>query len=102
MLGEFILQQYVSHLARRDIVKASAGWAGDRFSLLEGPLGERALVDLIVWESAEDAQEFFDIISGSQEVSEDFHIGINEDQVLINIGPQAAVLERLRSQFPGL
>ncbi len=41
--------------------RAAAGWAGDRYALYQGPaVGDVLLVQMTVWDSENDAQEFFD------------------------------------------
>ena len=40
--------------------QAAAGWAGDRFALYENAKGEVVYVSVSVWDSANDAREFFD------------------------------------------
>jgi hypothetical protein len=39
---------------------AAAGWAGDRYELYEGPQGETLYFSKTVWDSENDATEFFD------------------------------------------
>jgi hypothetical protein len=36
------------------------GWGGDRYSLLNGPLGERLFVSMIRWDTFPNAAEFMD------------------------------------------
>jgi hypothetical protein len=38
---------------------ASAGWGGDRYTVLEGPKGAACVVQMTVWDSPKDALEFF-------------------------------------------
>ena len=40
--------------------RAAAGWAGDRYALYEGPSGQVFLAQIAVWDTANDAREFFD------------------------------------------
>jgi hypothetical protein len=40
--------------------RAAAGWGGDRFEVYEGPKGEGCLISLSVWDTENDAREFFD------------------------------------------
>lgn len=40
--------------------RAAAGWAGDRFALYEGPNGGVFLAQVVVWDTEDDAREFFD------------------------------------------
>jgi hypothetical protein len=40
--------------------RAAAGWGGDRFAVYEGPKGQVCFVSLSVWDTQNDAREFFD------------------------------------------
>jgi hypothetical protein len=40
--------------------RASAGWAGDRMAVYEGPNGAALIVAVSAWDTESDAQEFFD------------------------------------------
>ncbi len=40
--------------------RAAAGWGGDRYSLYEGPNGRVFLAQVAVWDTENDAREFFD------------------------------------------
>jgi hypothetical protein len=40
--------------------RAAAGWGGDRFEVYEGPHGEVCWISLSVWDTENDAREFFD------------------------------------------
>ena len=53
-----ILDQFLKSPAESR--RAAAGWGGDRFALYEGPRGEAMLVSLSVWDTENDAHEFFD------------------------------------------
>jgi hypothetical protein len=39
--------------------RASAGWAGDRYAVYEGPKGEVLMAQLAVWDTEKDANEFY-------------------------------------------
>jgi hypothetical protein len=60
VLGELdmriLLRQFGSESAA---LAGSAGWGGDRFSLLEGPSGKLALVMGTTWDDQSEASEFF-------------------------------------------
>jgi hypothetical protein len=43
-----------------DSRRAAAGWAGDRFALYENAKGEAVYVSVSVWDTENDAREFFD------------------------------------------
>jgi hypothetical protein len=53
-----ILDQFLNAPAQSK--RAAAGWAGDRYSLYEGPNGEILLAQVAVWDTENDAREFFD------------------------------------------
>lgn len=53
-----ILDQFLS--APAESKRAAAGWAGDRYGLYEGPNGQLFLSQLTVWDTENDAREFFD------------------------------------------
>lgn len=53
-----ILDQFLS--APAESKRAAAGWAGDRYGLYEGPNGQLFLSQLAVWDTENDAREFFD------------------------------------------
>jgi len=40
--------------------RAAAGWGGDRFEVYEGPHGEACFISLSIWDTENDAREFFD------------------------------------------
>lgn len=43
-----------------DSRRAAAGWAGDRYALYEGPGGQIFLAQVALWDTENDAREFFD------------------------------------------
>ena len=60
-MGEFIIRTYLEeHLGEPDAAAAASGWAGDGYSLLNGPEGQRLLLSVIRWDTLEDSKEFFD------------------------------------------
>ncbi|MBI3744783.1 MAG: hypothetical protein HY261_10940 [Chloroflexi bacterium] len=60
IIGELTIRQTLEqYLSRADAAKAAAGWGGDRLSYLNGPNGERLLVDDLRWDTINDAVEFF-------------------------------------------
>ena len=60
-MGEFILRVFLEeHLDPTQAAAAVAGWGGDQYSLLNGPLGERLLISMISWDTFEYAAEFMD------------------------------------------
>ena len=101
VMGEEILSYYLESLADRGIFKASDGWGGDRFSILQGPLGERALAALFSWDTSEDAQEFYDFVESNTEAAGQTWVGIDDDQTLLVVGPHTALITRITAEFPG-
>ena len=60
-LGEFMLLAYMeTDFSPDEAAVASNGWGGDTFTLLKGPEDQNLLVLSIVWDTDEDAREFFD------------------------------------------
>jgi hypothetical protein len=53
-----ILDQFLNSPAESK--RAAAGWAGDRYALYEGPKAQVFLAQLALWDSDNDAREFFD------------------------------------------
>ena len=101
VMGESFLRGYLAELDEAAYEEAAAGWGGDRFSLLEGPLGETALAVLIVWDTATDAREFFDVVGAGPGASDAAYVGLSGDRVLLVIGPDETVKTEIRQQFPG-
>ena len=59
IMGELSIRQtFEQYLPPDAAAKAAAGWGGDRLSYLNGPNGERLLVDDMRWDMANDAGEF--------------------------------------------
>lgn len=52
-----ILDQFLN--SPEESRRAAAGWAGDRFALYEGPNGQVFLAQVTLWDTAEDARDFF-------------------------------------------
>ena len=98
VMGESFLRAYLAEASNVDFSSAAAGWGGDRFSLLEGTSGERALVALFVWDSVGDAVEFFDLVSTFTYPSGQAGLDANENRVLLVVGPEA-VVEAITAQF---
>ena len=53
-----ILDQFLKSPAESR--RAAAGWGGDRFAVYEGPKGATCIISLSVWDTENDAREFFD------------------------------------------
>lgn len=60
-LGEFYLRSYLEMGVPRDQAQAAAaGWGGDSYVLLHGPEGGAFFVLSHVWDTAEDAEEYYE------------------------------------------
>ena len=60
VLGElFIMAWLETDFSPQATSIAAAGWGGDAYSLFEGPDGQGVLVLATVWDSEQDAEEFF-------------------------------------------
>jgi hypothetical protein len=60
VLGEFSWTLVLSlHLTEERARRAAAGWGGDQILLLENSTGKNAVVVRTVWDTPEDAEEFF-------------------------------------------
>ena len=100
VLGEFSLSQYLEDLTDdRGAAAAAAGCGGDRYSLLEGPDGQRALALLTVWDSQADALEFHSLVACDQCTRT--YAGLVEDRVLLVFGASAGVVATVKEEFPG-
>ena len=64
VLGEFVIGLYLQNrLPRFTAANAAEFWGGDAYALVRNKeLDESALVSLSVWDSVEDAQDFFDAV----------------------------------------
>ena len=67
--GEFGYQVILSEFIPKGIARqAATGWGGDRYALYENKAtGAAALVEFTTWDSAKDAQEFFNSYYGRTE-----------------------------------
>jgi hypothetical protein len=60
VLGEFSLSLVLSlYLSEERANRAAAGWGGDQILLLENASGKNAVLVRTVWDTADDADEFF-------------------------------------------
>lgn len=99
-LGEFFLKTFLETLTTNDIAaNAAAGWGGDKFTLVRGPDGQRALALLTSWDSTEDTLEFFEALHSGFDDSENTFIGLEGQDVLLIIAPNQALVTRIREQF---
>jgi hypothetical protein len=98
-----ILDQFLN--APAESKRAAAGWAGDRYGLYEGPNAQVFLSQLTVWDTENDAREFFDAYvkrtelryPGAKEadsplVSERREWSTNEGNVVIELRGQRVVI----------
>ena len=67
--------------------RAAAGWGGDRFAVYEGPKGEVLIASLSVWDTENDAREFFDAYVKRTELR-------YPDATLVNTSSQSGVSKR--------
>jgi hypothetical protein len=63
-LGEFQTRVYLNELLgdQNEAVRGAAGWAGDRYEVLDEP-GGQGLVWASIWDNTVDAAEFVDLLS---------------------------------------
>ena len=103
VLGEFGLRTYLeTGVAEPVAAVAAAGWGGDRYALLHGAQGERTLVLLSVWDTDEDAKEFFAVaLTPLEGVTGERYAGIQGGRVLFIVAPTESLVEAVRAQFPG-
>ena len=59
------------------------------------------LVALTAWDTPTDPQEFFDVVDAHTDISENLYVGINDDRVLLVIGPFESAVSAITVQFPG-
>ncbi len=98
VLGEFFLKTYLETRTRnRTAADAAAGWGGDGFTLLRGPDDEYTLVSLLVWDTRQDAREFFDAMTASDSVSSEDFLGLEDNRMLWVISPDREVTEQIRA-----
>lgn len=119
VMGELSLRILLAaNLSASDAARAAAGWGGDQLVFLKGPSGERLLVNLVRWDSAQDAQEFADAykraldkqnagatasggrIAGTTG-NRRHELRRNGDQTLLLISTDAQAMERVIPLFPG-
>ena len=100
VMGEFLLREYAATLGG-DLGGAAAGWGGDRFSLVENTIGDRALAALILWDTVQDAQEFFDVVDANTDPSGGVFVGANFSQTLLVVALFEGLLEKIKALFLG-
>ena len=120
VMGEFLLRTYLeSELDDSTAGRAAAGWGGDRFQVLRSDSGERAFVYMAVWDTSEDAREFFDEYRGFTDASQEWAardagegrmqwqssgrwvlLELEGDRVFLVISPDQATAELFDEAFP--
>ena len=103
VMGEFLLRVYLETGVEDNIAAAAAeGWGGDRYVLLRGPQDQRVLVALNVWDTEEDALEFFDVaLLPLESRSDPRYLGIQADRTVMVVAPTEALIEAVLAQLPG-
>ena len=100
-MGEFFLRTYLETRLGQGVANSIAqGWGGDRYTLLSGPGGEYALASLIVWDTAEDAREFYEVMVETESVAEDSFLGLEDERVLWIVSPSRQVTDALLALWP--
>jgi len=80
VLGEFMIALWLESLGSADAEIAAAGWAGDRFALLDGPAGERAFAAIIEWDDPlEDAAQFAGTLAAALDRSDEYVLLANDE-----------------------
>ena len=101
VMGEFFLRTYLETRLGQGVANSIAqGWGGDRYTLLSGPGGEYALASLIVWDTAEDAREFYEVMVETESVAEDSYLGLEGVRVLWIVSPSRQVTDALLALWP--
>ena len=102
VMGEFFIRTYLETRDwPRTAAVAAAGWGGDRFTLLKGPQGERVLAALLVWDTPEDASQFFDALDSSGSVPPEGFLGIAHDKVLWVLSPSQQLTDSIKAMWTG-
>ncbi len=104
ILGEFFLRTYLETGLDNDeeATEAGAGWGGDAYVIMKGPNDEQILVLLIVWDTKEDAQEFYEVALEPLEGSKNERFaGIDGDMTVLVVAPTAELIEAVLGEMPG-
>jgi len=120
VFGEFLLPTYLeTGLPRLQSIRAASSWGGGRFRLLKDDSGGRALAAVFVWDTAIDADEFFEAYikftaqTSQSERLEDkgdiltwhrprrsVHLRLERENTLIGIAPDPETLALIAKDFP--
>ena len=117
-MGEFLLRTYLELGAEFGVAaQAADGWGGDRLRLYASPDGKRLMVQSIVWDTEDEAHEFYDIFleftqsrtGGEWETVEgeasaaqmalddlDIFVGLDGAATLLIYAPDASTVETVR------
>ena len=76
VLGELFITAWLeTDFSPQKASIAATGWGGDAYSLFEGPDGQGVLVLATVWDSEQDAEEFFVTVQRHAEAPLQFNMG---------------------------
>ena len=122
VLGELYVRTYLETYVALGMAKeAAGGWDGDRFVYLKNDAGDKLLVWRLTWDTAEDADEFFEAYSAFvydkydaqwESMSEmgtsrqwtmadsDVYLGQDGVDILVVLAPDAAVTDNVLAEFP--
>lgn len=97
-LGELFIRAWLeTDFSSAEAATASTGWGGDAYSLFKGPDGQSLLVLLVVWDSIQDANEFFDTVQRHTEARTGIMWNdsqIAEDATAISLPGRTMYIER--------
>ena len=100
-MGQRMIQAFLWGIVQQPSTHESNNWAGDRFTLLEGPQGERALAALILYDGPVNAEDFHhEVATGFAEGRDEVYVGLNENRALLLIGPSESITAKMKAQFP--
>lgn len=98
-LGELATSVVLERCASAPLARAAAaGWGGDRFTLLEGPNGQVALLWSTAWDTEADAKEFVAVLGASPTCLRTLQVGaasIDGAPVVLTRGDRVAIIRGL-------
>ena len=122
-LGELFIRAWLeTDFSPAEAATASTGWGGDAYSLFKGPNGQSIMVLTVVWDSTQDAEEFFDTVQRHTEaragvlwddsqIAEDasvislpdrtMYVERKDDTTLMIVSPDATYTETVRQAMAG-
>ena len=103
-LGEFLIKTYLETTTGADVAEmAAAGWGGDRYVLLGTPLGDTVLAALTVWDTEEDAQEFFQVaLAPLTNVPDRRYAEVQGDRVYMVVAPTDDLIDMVKAHLVGM